>query len=64
MVELIHQSEGISAGCGVQAEREHRIACTGRGREQPGAADSIKGHGIGDGHSGTFQAQCCEAVGS
>ena len=62
MIELIHQGKGISPrGC-MQAECERRIARTCRGSEQPGAADSIKGHGIGDGHSGTFQAQCCEAV--
>ena len=63
MVELIHQSKGISAGCSVQAEGEHRIASFGRGREQPGAAAWVKGDRVSDGHAAAHQAQCCHAGG-
>ena len=63
MVKLIHQGKGVGAGCGVQTEGKHRIACSGRGREHPGAAARVKGDPVGDGHAAAHQAQCGHAGG-
>ena len=63
MIELIHQGKGIGAGCGVQAEREHRIACSGRGRELPSVAACVKGDRIADSHAAALQTQGRHAIG-